>query len=244
MNKVWFFITLVFACGFGYRADAQLPVPIPQVNPVAGSAPAPASVPPGGAPAAAPQPQPGLLNGYVSDDSYQLRVGDTISFQIMEDRVLGIQEVPLNLVVADSGEVQVPYIGRVMAVGSTCKQLAEEIKSELDKNYYKNATVVVALNVANRILGRVYIWGQVRSQGALDLQVNEDLTAGKAILRAGGFADFANKRKVKVVRTRADGKSQTFELDMEKILEQGKIDQDIVLKPNDLVIVPSRLVNF
>jgi len=106
--------------------------------------------------------------------------------------------------------------------------------------------VVLSLNIANRLWGRVYILGQVRQQGPLDVQVNENLTAGKAILRAGGFADFANKKKVTVVRANSDpkGKPQTFDLDMTQILEEGKIEKDIVLQPNDLIIVPSRLINF
>ena len=201
---------------------------------------------PSAAPSAPPPiANPGLLNGYVPDDSYKLRVGDTVSFQIIEDRLLEIQDVPASLVVADSGELEVPYIGRVMAVGKTCKQLADDIKVALEKDYYKQATVVLSLNVASRILGRVYIWGQVRTQGGLDIQVNENLTAGKAILRAGGFGDFANKHKVKVVRSTSDGSgTQSFDLDMEKILEEGKVEGDIVLQPNDLIIVPSRLFNF
>ena len=188
----------------------------------------------------------GLLNGFVPDETYTLRVGDMISFRILEDRIWNPQNAPQSLVVVDSGEMDVPYIGRVQAVGKTSKQLAAEIKTALEKDYYQKATVVLSLNVASPILGRVYIWGQVRNQGALDIVVNENLTAGKSILRAGGFADFANKRKVKVVRSTPDakGKSQTFELDMQQILEDGKIDKDIVLQPNDLIIVPSRLVNF
>ncbi len=58
------------------------------------------------------------------------------------------------------------------------------------------------------------------------MQVNENLTAGQAILRAGGFADFANEKKVKVIRgsTGADKnkQTQTFNLDMEQILERGQ----------------------
>ena len=189
---------------------------------------------------------PGLLNGYVPDDSYKLRAGDTVSFQILEDRLLDIQALPASLVVADSGELDVPYIGRVMAVGKTCKQLGEEIKTALEKDYYKQATVVLSLNLANKLLGRVYLWGQVHNQGAIDLQVNENLTAGEAILRAGGFGDFANKKKVVVVRANVNPKDakQSFELDMTDILEKGNIDKDIVLQPNDLIIVPSRLINF
>ena len=90
-----------------------------------------------------------------------------------------------------------PYVGRTLAVGKTPKQLAAEIKALLEKDYYKQATVVLSLNLANRLWGRVYILGQVHLQGALDVQVNENLTAGKAILRAGGFLDFANKKKRK-----------------------------------------------
>ncbi|MGD0744374.1 MAG: polysaccharide biosynthesis/export family protein [Verrucomicrobiota bacterium] len=226
-----------------WTVSAQLPVPMLPLNqsPIA----TPTS------PAAAPTPHappavavPGLLNGYVPDNTYILRVGDTISFRILEDRIWNPQNAPQSLVVVDSGEVDVPYIGRVGAVGKTSKQLAAEIKTALEKDYYQQATVVLSLNVATPILGRVYIWGQVRNQGSLDMTVNENLTAGKAILRAGGFADFANKRKVKVVHTDAGGKSQTSELDMQQILEDGKIDKDIVLQPNDLIIVPSRLVNF
>ena len=53
-------------------------------------------------------------------------------------------------------------------------------------------------------------------------------------------------RALEVVRSAPDanGKSQTFELDMQQILEDGKVDKDVFLQPNDLIIVPSRLVNF
>ncbi|HEX7578117.1 MAG TPA: polysaccharide biosynthesis/export family protein, partial [Verrucomicrobiae bacterium] len=193
-------------------------------------------------------PTPGLLSGYVQDDTYKLRVGDTVSFQILEDQVWDPLNMPKILVVQDSGEIEVLYIGRVMAVGKTCKQLAGEIKTALEKDYYKQATVVISMNVASPILGRVYIWGQVRNQGALDIRVNEDLTAGQAIMRAGGFADFANEKKVKVIRNTTGSdkakQGQTINLNMEQILNEGKTEKDIVLQPGDLIIVPSRLINF
>lgn len=192
---------------------------------------------------------PGLLNGYVHDDTYKLRVGDTVSFQIMEDRVWNPTNAPVSsLQVQDSGEIEVPYIGRVLAVGKTCKELAEEVKAALEKDYYKQATVVISMIAASPILGRIYIWGQVHNQGPLDIQVNENLTVGQAILRAGGFADFADQKKVKVIRasTGADKSkpTQTINLDLKQILSEGKTEKDIVLQPGDLIIVPSRLFNF
>jgi protein involved in polysaccharide export with SLBB domain len=196
---------------------------------------------PGAAVTNATIPAPTSLSGYVPDDKYKLRVGDKISLQILEDR-----DLPKALVVADSGELDVPYVGRVAASDKTCKQLADELKARLEKEYYHRATVVIALDLANKFLGRAYVWGQVRNQGPIDIAVNENLTAGKAILRAGGFSDFANKKRVKVVRggdTNGAAK-QSFELNMIDILEKGKTEKDMVLQPDDFIIVPSRLINF
>jgi protein involved in polysaccharide export with SLBB domain len=222
----------------------QLPSPVPAVNSQPGLTAAASAAPNTGS----PSPVPGLLNGYVPDDTYKLRAGDTVSFQITEDQVWDPVNAPKVLVVQDSGEIEMPYIGRVMAVGKTCKELAVETKAALEKDFYKAATAVISMNVASPILGRVYIWGQVHNQGPLDIRVNENLTAGQAILRAGGFADFANERKVKVVRsqTGTNGVAQTqpISLDMQQILNEGKTEKDIVLQPGDLIIVPSRLINF
>ena len=185
--------------------------------------------------------------GYVPDDKYKLRVGDKVSLQILEDRILGEKEAaPKSLVVTDSGELDAPYVGRVAAADKTCKQLAEDLKARLEKEYYHQATVVISLDAANKLLGRAYVWGQVRQQGAIEMAANENLTAGKAILRAGGFGDFANKKKVKLVRGGEAGgaASQTFLLNMVEILEQGRTELDMALQPDDFIIVPSRLINF
>jgi polysaccharide export outer membrane protein len=180
------------------------------------------------------------LTAYVPDDKYRLRIGDRVAFQILEDR-----DAPKNLMIADSGELDVPYIGRVAAANKTCKQLAQECKTELEKEFYYRASVILALDAANRFAGRVYVWGQVRNQGPVDITATENLTAGKAILRAGGLGDFANKKRVKVVRAAgSDGARQSFELNMVEILEEGKTEKDLLLQADDFIIVPSRLINF
>ena len=244
-------LTLLAVCAtFAVAAQTatsplQLPSAIPAVSSPAKTT---AAVPAMPKAASGQAPTTGLLNGYVQDDIYKLRVGDKVSFQILEDQIWDPQNAPKFLDVQDSGEIEVPYVGRMMAVGKTCKQFAGEIKTALEKDYYKLATVVISMNVASPILGRVYIWGQMHTQGPLDIRVNENLTAGQAIMRAGGFADFANQRKVKVIRspTAPDGskQAQTVNLDMEQILNEGKSEKDIVLQPGDLIIVPSRLINF
>jgi protein involved in polysaccharide export with SLBB domain len=250
-----FIVFLLVGCAASV-ALAQIPTPLPY-NPEAPS-PTPAaagSVPAASGSAVTSSGEPGLIGGisgnmglgYMEDATYKLRVGDAVSFQIREDIVWNALDAPKTLVVTDSGEMDVPYIGRVMVVGKTCGEVAAELKKTLEQDYYQNATVVLSLNQANRLWGRIYILGQVHSPGPMEIQVNENLTVGQAIMRAGGFADFANKNKVKLVRGGADPnveRQAPIEMDMEQILDKGKTENDIKLQPGDFIIVPSRLFNF
>ncbi|MGP8238225.1 MAG: polysaccharide biosynthesis/export family protein [Limisphaerales bacterium] len=180
-------------------------------------------------------------SSYVLDDKHVLGPADVVSFQILEDRDPAIQ-----LLVADSGELEVPYIGRISVENKTCKQLARELKGLLEKEYYYQATVIVGLNLVNKVRGKVYVWGQVQKQGPVDLLFDQKLTAGKAILMAGGFGDFANKKKVRIVRGAKSGvgDAQSFEVNMVDVLENNKTDRDMVLEPDDFIIVLARAVNF
>jgi protein involved in polysaccharide export with SLBB domain len=132
----------------------------------------------------------------------------------------------------------------VVVQGKTCKQLAQELKVPLEKEYYYRATVVIGLDSVSKVRGRLYVWGQVRNQGPVEIPAGENLTVGKAILRAGGFADFANKKKVKLVRTSEQGENQTFQLNMVEIMEDGRTELDLPVQEGDSIIVPARLINF
>lgn len=132
----------------------------------------------------------------VLNDTVKLGAGDRVSFRILEDR-----HEPITLVVTDSGEMEVPLIGRVTALDKTCKQLAYEIKPLFEKEYFVKATVIIGLDlVGTKSRGKVYLTGQVRAPGALELMPGDPMTVSQAILRANGLADFADKRKVRLVR--------------------------------------------
>lgn len=176
----------------------------------------------------------------VLNDTARLGPGDRISFRVVEEK-----RDPIGLIVTDSGEMEVPLIGRVAAANKTCKQLAYEIKPILEKEYFYQATVIIGLDmISTKSRGKVYLTGQVRAQGALELMPDEAMTVSKAILRAGGLADFADKRKVKLVRRKADGGSETTLVDLDLILKKGQLDKDPVVQPGDLIVVSERLINF
>ena len=175
----------------------------------------------------------------VLDDKRPLKIGDHLSMRVVEDR-----KPPVGLIVTDSGEVEVPLIGRIQAKAKTCKQLAYAIKGPLEQEYYYKATVIIGLNAGSlKSPGRVYISGQVRNQGPLEIPPDETFTVSKAIMRAGGFADFANKRRVKLVRKKGT-ETETTIVDLNLVIKKGQIDKDPVVEPDDTIIVPERLINF
>jgi len=176
--------------------------------------------------------------GYVLDDKHKLLAGDRVSFQIIQDRTNAIP-----LLVAESLELDIPYIGRISVAGKTCKDLADDLKTLLEKDYYHKATVIIGLDALTKVLGKVYVWGAVRTQGAIEIPANENFTAGKAIGRAGGFGDFANKKNIEVIRTTASGKV-TLKVNMVDVLEKGKTESDVVLEPEDYIIVHQRSINW
>jgi len=175
------------------------------------------------------------------DDTYRLAIGDRISFRIEED-----EEDPKPLSVTDSGDLEVPYIGRYPAAGKTCKELAQALKVELEKEYYYRATVIIAVDAMTKSRGIVYLVGAVRAPGPQDIPSDEVFTVSKAVLRAGGFTDYADKHDVKITRKgSAPGVAdQSFTVNVGEILEKGKINNDLTLQAGDLIYIPERLVHF
>lgn len=186
----------------------------------------------------------------VLDDSQPIEPGDVISMRVVEDR-----RDPLQLRVGATGEVNAPHIGLVKAAGRTCKQLAFEVKRRLELNYYNSATVIVAIDlkradnpnanmrVDSRDINFFTVYGQVLRQGKYELPADEDISISQAILRAGGFAQFANTQSVKLVRKTPQG-NKTIRVDLDRIMRRGELEYDIVMRENDVLIVDERKVNF
>jgi polysaccharide biosynthesis/export protein len=173
----------------------------------------------------------------VLDDKKKLGPDDYVSFRVVEDRDNQSQLLRIN----DNGELEVPYIGLVPAQGKTCRDLAYNIKTALEREYYYHATVILAVDkVSEKARGKVYVYGAVKSQGPQEIPSDETYTVSKAIIRAGGFGDFADKRKVKL--THKDGRDLV--VDLKRVIEQGHTEDDVVVQPDDQIYVPQRLVNF
>jgi polysaccharide export outer membrane protein len=88
--------------------------------------------------------------------------------------------------------------------------------------------------------------GPVHSPGPEEIPSDEVFTLSKAILRAGGFGDYADTHKVEVRRKSSTpgGKDDIHTVDVGQILNKGKTDSDMPLEAGDVIYVPERLVRF
>ena len=175
-----------------------------------------------------------------SDPNKILGVGDQLSLVIAEDR-----NDPVARIVTDTGDIEVPWIGRVRAAGKTTSQLAAEIKRKLESSYYYTATVKLAIDRVNprAAVETIYVSGEVAQAGPQRFAKGELVTVSAAILRAGGFGQFANERKVKVTRKR-NGGSETLVVDVKAILQEGRLSADLKLQDGDYIFVPRNFINF
>ncbi|MEO8429215.1 MAG: polysaccharide biosynthesis/export family protein [Verrucomicrobiota bacterium] len=182
-----------------------------------------------------------FANMELLNDSVKLGKGDRINFRVLED-----EEDPKSLVVTDAGEIEVPYSGLVQAADKSCRQLAREIKELLQKDLYYQATVIISIDTVSktRLIGKVYVTGDVKMPITLDLIDGETNTVTSVLLKAGGLGAWGDQKKVQLVRRDASGGKRTIILDVEKIWQKGATDQDIVLQAEDHIFVPTRVIRF
>lgn len=223
------------AQGFAPRAQAAYPT-------------APGGYPggyPGGIPATGTA-QPGA--GYMQqermamvDPDKKLSAGDQVTIEILEDREGGLPRV-----VTATGDLDVPPLGRVKVSGRTASQAAAEIKQALEKDYYYKATVRLNIDRISPVQvrqGVVYLSGEIRIVGPQDLVAGESMTLCNAILKAGGLGEWANTRKVKLMRQK-DGKTQITEVNYKAIIESGDVGNDPLLQDGDRIFVPKTPFKF
>ncbi|MEO0055373.1 MAG: hypothetical protein RLZZ50_1320 [Verrucomicrobiota bacterium] len=170
-----------------------------------------------------------------------LAVGDRLRYQVVEDG-----DAPVELAISNTGMIDIPYHGSMKAAGRLLPDLVESIRVELEKKFYLTATIrmeVLAFSQGAVNRGRVHLAGQVRRVGPIEIDLSEKPTLGQTILAAGGLADFADSRNVRIVR-RDGAETRTIVVDLREVLNRGRIDKDVQLQDGDFVIVDERMVNW
>jgi polysaccharide export outer membrane protein len=129
--------------------------------------------------------------------------------------------------IKEDGTITMPLIGKVQAAGKTAGELQNEIHNFYVPHYYVRLTVTVKSQ--DRVY---YVGGEVNKAGPI-LYVGET-TVTRAIQSAGDFNDFANRRKVWLIR--ANGKR--IKVNCNKAFENPSLDPPVY--PGDQIQVPRR----
>jgi polysaccharide export outer membrane protein len=212
-------------------AAAPAPAAGPSSKPPAEAAPAskpPVMAQPEIDPAQLAQPRDKAIakaaQGLPQDDHpYILGAEDQIAIL-----VYGSPEFSGSHMIRPDGKITMPFIGDIVAAGQAPSELGTAVKEKL-KKYIVDPDVSVQVNAINS--KRFYIQGEVGRTGAFPLLVPTKVL--EALVNAGGFKDFANQKKIVVMRLTGE----RLNFNYKEVIKGKKMDQNIYLKPGDIIIV-------
>ncbi len=176
--------------------------------------------------------------------NYKLVHQDKVKFRIDEDPVRE-GDFP-ELIVSSLGHLSFPVsrsrqspMITVTAVGKTLDQVKAELVAQLEADYYHKATVTIQLTSKSERLGKVTFVGDM-IRGFIPINPGEPKKLSEAIIEKG-YTEFANLRKVKIIRNVPGGKPpKEIIVDVDAILHKGRKDLDQILEDGDYVNVPEK----
>jgi polysaccharide export outer membrane protein len=133
-----------------------------------------------------------------------------------------------SYIVRPDGKITIPLVGDVQATGLTPERLGEQLKQALSE-YITDPDVNVMVTQVNS--KKFYISGQVGRPGEFPLVMPTRIF--DALSNAGGFRDFANKKKIVIVRG-----AERIHFNYSDMLKGKNPEQNIFLENGDTIIVP------
>jgi polysaccharide biosynthesis/export protein len=160
-----------------------------------------------------------------ADPSYVIGAEDVLGIQVWGDpRLSG------TFLVRPDGRISMNLIGEFSVSGLTPSQVEKTVDDLLkDKGILKNPQAAVQVTQINS--KKYFLQGEVNRTGAFPLVV--PTTILEALVNAGGFRDFANEKKIEVIRG-----NQRFKFNYKEVIKGRHTEQNIFLKPGDIIIVP------
>jgi polysaccharide export outer membrane protein len=169
----------------------------------------------------------------------EYRVGNG---DLIEIRVFGEDEFNQTTRIGPSGEITMPYLGKVAIGGLTQYQIEERLKSELGQKVLQNPQVTVFVKEYRS--QPVFVLGAVKLPG--QYQITQRMNVVDAIAMGGGLdLARAGDRVVLQRPPAADNPSarpETIEIDLKELLEKGNLALNLPLQGGDIVQVPERVI--
>lgn len=162
-----------------------------------------------------------------SRPDYRIGVGDVLSIHTWKEEDLSFDAVRVRI----DGKITFPLLDDIPAEGRTTVELKQTIQEMLSE-FVEAPSVTVTL--VSPVSQRYYILGEVEEIGEYPLV--KHLTVVQAFALAKGFTEWASKDKIILYR-RDGGREVMIKIDYDDIVK-GKLNKDIQLKADDIIIVP------
>ncbi len=166
----------------------------------------------------------------VSASEYRIQPPDEI--EISADKAPEIDGEQQT--VRQDGKVSLRLLGDVAIAGLTPAETSAKIESLLSR-YYVDPHVNT--RVKERVSKRFYVFGQVGRPGA------HPFTGRDTLLHVLSIAQptfLAWKSQVKVIHpSHEDGRRKIMTVNVDKIMKQGRLEQNVLLEEGDIVYVPA-----
>jgi polysaccharide export outer membrane protein len=166
----------------------------------------------------------------VADNDYQIGAGDTLQVFVWRQPDLSVT-VPVR----PDGRISTPLIEDVVAVGKTPTQLAHEIEQKLSEYVRSPQVNIIVQKFVGTFSGQVRVLGQAAQ--AKSVPYRDGLTLLDVMIEVGGLTQYAAGNRSDVVRTEG-AKSKKIRVRLNDLVNRGKIEENIPMKPGDVVIIP------
>lgn len=161
-------------------------------------------------------------------DPYRVNPGDVLQISVWKE-----QDLQRELLVNPDGHFAFPLAGDMVAEGKTVEQIRKELADKLSRFIPDVVVTVAALQLNGN---KVYVLGQVNRPG--EFIMNRATDVMQAIGIAGGLNTFADQDEIRILRRGEQGSQIAIPFKYSDVQKGEKLDQNIVLRAGDTVIVP------
>ena len=164
---------------------------------------------------------------------YLIGPGDTL-----EVFVWGQPDLSVTVPVRPDGRVSTPLIDDLVAVGKTPTQLASEMQEILSEYLRSPEVNVIVQDFVGTFGSQIRVLGQVEQPGTVPFR--ERMTLLDVMMEVGGLTRFAAGNRARLIRI-VDGSSEEFRVRVHDLLNKGRIEENIEMRPGDIVIIPEAI---
>jgi polysaccharide export outer membrane protein len=161
------------------------------------------------------------------DPNYVIGAQDVLDVSVWKE-----PDFTRTVPVRPDGKISLPLLNDVQASGLTPSQLAAEVTKSLTKFVTSPQVTVIVTQINSQ---RVYLLGEVARPGAYTML--PEMTILQALSNAGGFSQYANSKKIYVLRDE-NGKQQKLFFNYKDVISGKRNEQNIKLKAGDTIVVP------